>query len=135
MSENLHVKIIPCEDIDVQDSPTARFNSLINPQIKFRVPFVPTAFSFAIMIIVSGMYENTDYNIQINVIKDENIVYTTGNNIINLPQVSDNFNFNLNLKNIAFYSSGEYKIQMKINEETFEDMFWVIANDTAPSSN
>lgn len=134
MTKQIKAKILVAEDIDSQSIPNTQggsVNAVINPQVAFRLPFVPTAFSFAVMIIVVGMQANADYKVNIKVVNPINneLLYDSGLNPVRFQNVTDNFNFNLHLKNIPFYNQGDYKVVFKINDLTFEETFEIIASE------
>lgn len=134
MAKQIKAKILVAEDIDSQNISNAQggsINAVINPQIAFRLPFVPTAFSFAVMIMVVGMKADNDYKVSIKVVNPINndLLYDSGLNPVRFQNVTDNFNFNLHLKNIPFYNQGDYKVVFQIDELTFEETFEIIANE------
>lgn len=129
MSENVVVKFIVSEDIsNVQNGPVNN-NVVINPLLVLRAPFVPTALSLAITILTVGVTPNDSHEMSITIkspIGEE--IYTTGRTNFSVPGISDNFNFNVDLKNIPFMTEGEYTILFELDKTEYSDSFTVRAN-------
>ncbi|MBO0449369.1 hypothetical protein JZO76_07425 [Enterococcus sp. MJM12] len=130
MSENVKVKIIVSEDIsNIQNSPANSNIVVINPLLILRAPFVPTALSLAITILSTGITANEEHEMSISILSpDKHEIYTTGKNKFSVPGMSDNFNFNVDLKNIPFMTEGEYKILFELDQTKYDDTFIIKAN-------
>lgn len=124
------VKIIISEDISQQQTGPNVASLIVNPVIVMRAPFVPTALSLAVTILTSGLQSNHEYRMEIKVTNEitNEILYSSGTNSFIIPNQADNFNFNADLKNLPFMNTGEYKVIFKIDEDTYEESFYITAN-------
>ena len=133
MNNEMLVKIIVSEDISSQQNGPNISNIIINPVLTLRAPFVPTALSLAVTVLTSGITPNETHKMEINITNangdaDEPAIYSTGENDFAIPGASDNFNFNLDLKNIPFMDEGKYKVNFIFDGKTFSDVFSVVAS-------
>lgn len=131
MSNSVRVKFIVAEDRGEQlNTPTTSRNILINPILVMRAPIIPTALSIALVVLTSGLTPNENHEMELsitNTIKNETI-YKTGINQFTIPNQTDNFLFNFDLKNLLFMNEGDYCIEMKIDGAVYKDKFSVVAN-------
>lgn len=131
--DNKYVKIIVSEDMSVQQEGSNQLNMLINPVYVLRAPFVPTALSMAVTIMTAG-FESDNYSIEILVKNDQlgTTVFNTGTNTVSIGPNLDNFNFNLNLKNLEFMNEGKYFVEFGIKgpeiNERYVEPFFIKAN-------
>lgn len=140
LSDNMAIsaQIIIAEDLEV--IPTGNMgemNKIVNPILKMRVPFIPAGLTFVVSIITTGIDFSKDNNFSIKIIDpsleetDKNyILYTSGEGVIHANNnKTDNFNFNLNLKNIPFRREGSFKVIMNIEDQIFSQEFEVVADE------
>ncbi|MBT2732131.1 hypothetical protein [Carnobacterium sp. ISL-102] len=132
MSNEVTVQIIVSEDMEIHQVGQSQMTKVVNPALVMRVPFVPTGLSLAIMVITTGIDFSKEHKMTIKIFdpeKDETL-YTTNENTLNLPNiVSDNFNFNLDLKNVPFKHNGMFEVHFILNGETTIHKFKVIGNE------
>lgn len=133
----MKVQIIVSEDIEARTTNQGQINTIINPLMKLRVPFIPAGITFAVTIITIGLDYNQSHTFEV-MIEDPSLpdgdpqkkLYSTG--IQYMPALggaSDNFNFNLQLKNVPFLRSGEYQVRLHFDErEDYIHTFEVIGN-------
>lgn len=133
MNNEMLVKIIVSEDISSQQNGPNVSNIIVNPVLALRAPFVPTALSLAVTVLTSGISPNEPHRMEINITYadgngDETPIYSTGENDFAIPGSSDNFNFNLDLKNIPFMDEGKYKVNFIFDDNVYSDVFSVVAS-------
>lgn len=136
---SIMAQIIIAEELEThQVGNNAEVNKLINPILKMRVPFIPAGLTFTISIITMGIDFTKDTNFSIAVIDpkkhnaDEHyFLYDTGPQIIegSSTNTTDNFNFNIHLKNTPFRREGIFKVAFKIDGQKFEQEFYVVADE------
>lgn len=126
-----YVKIIVSEDMTSQNQGNNNQTTvLINPVFVLRAPFVPTALSIAVLILTTGFEQGIQHDIRITVKNPtaEELLYDSGINKILNPINTDNFNFNLDLKNLPFMNEGQYIIEFFINDAYYSEVFFIKAN-------
>lgn len=131
MSSNVRVKFIVAEDRgDQLKSTNTSNNVLINPVLVMRAPIVPTALSIALVVLTSGLSSNENHEMELSItnVNTGEQIYKTGINQFSIPNHTDNFSFNFDLKNLLFMNEGDYHIQMNIDGVTHEDVFTIVAN-------
>lgn len=131
MSE-IKVKIILSEAMESQNNGPGINNLIINPVLVFRSKYIPTAASLAVTIITTGIVVNQNHTMEIKLmrVEDDTVLYTTDSSQFTMPDVKDNFYFNLNLNNIAFKATGEYKIVFSIDGGNYEEFFKLEADES-----
>lgn len=134
MKNDIIVKFIVSEDVQSQQVPNTPIskNIIINPLNIMRTRWIPTTMSLGITIVTSGIDFSKGHEIQITLVNRTStaVIYDTGKTTIQVPGGnSDNFNFNLELKNIAFEDPGFYDINLKINDDSYSDHFKVLRNE------
>lgn len=125
--QEVKVKVIVSEEVTNQFNGQAN-NVLFNPILVMKAPFVPTALSLGITVILANI--NTLSNkLKISILEPINNeeIYTTGYNNYDLPSEPKNYLFNLSLKNIPFMTEGIYTIEVDLNGVTTTDTFEVVA--------
>ena len=124
------VKIIISEDIAQQANGNNMVNLIVNPLIVMRAPFVPTALSLGVTIITSGLISNHEYKMEIRItnVSSSEIIYSSGINSFVIPNQSDNFNLNADLKNLPFMNMGAYKVSFILDTQEYEEIFYITAN-------
>ncbi|MPQ27517.1 hypothetical protein EHX26_00100 [Brochothrix thermosphacta] len=129
---NIKVKIILSEAMETQKDGSGVNNLIINPVLVFRSKYIPTAASLAVTVLTSGIAANQSHTMEIRLVRVESdeVLYTTDNNPFAMPDVKDNFYFNLNLNNIAFKATGEYKIVFIIDGSEYEEFFKLEADES-----
>lgn len=135
---SVKVQIIIAEDLEIYPTgTTGQVNKVVNPVLKMRVPFIPAGLTFTISIITTGIDFTKDNDFSIAVIDPEKneadkdyYLYYTGIQKINATNnQTDNFNFNIDLKNSPFRREGLFKVVLMIEDELFEHEFEVVANE------
>lgn len=139
-----HVKIIVSEDSNTHFDGGAQTNTIVNPVYIMRAPFVPTALSIAITIMTTG-FDAGNYTVEVAVINvdKQKEIYTTGRNPVYINENLDNFNFNLDLKNLPFMNEGKYivrfnyeiEIDRKIVKDEIEEPFFIKAHQVLGDEN
>lgn len=132
MEDEIRVKFIVSEDIQTQqvaNSPILQ-NLIINPLMVMRSKWIPTTLSMGISIVTSGIDFSIPRTVQIFItnVQNGNRIYDSGEQKINMPQMgmSDNFNFNLEIKNADFENEGRYDISLVLDNEVYSDYFKVL---------
>lgn len=136
VAENINVQIIVSEDMEVQSLGQGQIHKIVNSVLKMRVPFIPGGLTFAISIITSGINFNKPHDFEIyveNPRKNEGdeykVLYTTGNQHMDpIPHQTDNFNFNIDLKNVAFFEEGVYNVVFMFDDKEYTHSFEIVAN-------
>lgn len=131
MSSNVRVKFIVAEDRGEQlSSPTVSNSVLVNPVLIMRAPIIPTALSLALVVLTSGISTNENHEMELSITNTNNQeqIYKTGLNQFMVPNQTDNFSFNFDLKNLLFMTEGDYLIRMSIDGVIYEDTFTIVAN-------
>ena len=132
MNNEIRVQIIVSEDMETHQIGQTQLNKIVNPALVMRVPFVPTGLSLSIMVITTGIDFSTEHNMEIFIfdpsISDK--LYTTGESSFNLPNMnSDNFNFNMDLKNVPFRHNGTFEVHFLLDGQSTIHKFDVIGNE------
>lgn len=134
----VQAQIIVAEEIETfPTNEGGQLNKIVNPVLKMRVPFIPAGLTFTVTIITTGIDFSTNHNFSISLIDPEKeesdehyLLYNTGDQILHKSNnLTDNFNFNINLKNIPFRREGWFKIILKLNGQEFDQEFEVVANE------
>lgn len=135
---NIRAQIIIAEDLEIHPlGDIGQINKIVNPVLKMRVPFIPAGLTFTVSIITTGIDFSKDNNFSIALVDPEKqeadkdyYLYNTGlKKITANNNVTDNFNFNVDLKNTPFRREGIFKVILKIEEESFEQEFEVVADE------
>lgn len=130
-------KIIISEQVmNDGNSINQRRTAVINPSMKFRVPFIPGALTFAISIITSGLDYTKDFTFSLKVFNknnEEEVVFETENERIpgsNSAYNVDNFGFDFSLSNQKFLSEGTYVVLFSVDgEKSIREEFDIIADE------
>lgn len=134
----IKAQILIAEDLEVlPTSDGGQINKIVNPILKMRVPFIPAGLTFTVSIITTGIDFNKNHNFSIKIIDpsldetdEKHFLYTSGEATIHANNnKTDNFNFNLDLKNIPFRREGLFKVIMNIDNKTFDQEFEVVADE------
>lgn len=103
-----------------------------NPFIGLFLPFIPSAASFGVSVIVyiDEKVEKLNVDIVIKHKKSEEVIFKSENAEVHIPIVgpSDtmiNINLNLDLRNVSVKHEGEYIAICKINGEQFTESFFI----------
>lgn len=101
--------------------------TLDQPVLSFRSPFIPTALSFHIMIVMHGISvrEGLKFGYFIENDSGEKIINQEVQNFPALGQEFDNFNLNIDVKNLQVLKPGILCIVANINNEEFRQKFAV----------
>lgn len=103
---------------------------LVQPILSFRLPFVPSALSFHIMVVTTG-YDYTqgiDFGFKIFHLVTNEILQEQTPVKLHLPGGDfSNFNLNIDAKNVSIMKKGEYIIEVRINEDNYSHSFYVDA--------
>lgn len=131
MSNEINAQIIFSEGFESQSDQFSQRNMLVNPIQVMRSPFIPTALSLNITVLVKGMIPNESYSITINLINLANGETTFNQNIdsLSIPAGMDNINFNFELKNVPFENEGDYECQFEVNGLMFKNTMTVKKNE------
>ncbi len=124
-------QIIVAEGVEQIPGPNSMMISkLIQPITTIRLPFLPSALSFHLMVITSGFDLDKGLTFGYKVIdKDGSIIFEYPNQPIPpLNQKFDNFNFNIDAKNLSFMFPGVYTIVVNISGEEFTRDLKVVAD-------
>lgn len=95
-------------------------NALINPTTAFAIPVIPSALSFAAVVLTDNLdfTQSHDLNFSIvNVGTQKNVSEIKGNFPIQNTNPLDTFNFNLNFRNVLFDEEGEYKLVFMLDDK------------------
>lgn len=129
---NIKVKIIVSESMENHNNGPGVNNLIINPMLVFRSKYIPMAASLAATIITTGIAVNQNHNMEIKLVRveDNEVLYTTDRSEFLMPEVKDNFYFNLNLNSIPFKKTGDHKIVFILDETEHEEIFRVEADES-----
>lgn len=132
MDDKLNVQIIVSEDMEVHQVGQNQINKVVSPALVMRVPFVPTGLSLAVTIVTAGIDFSKEHKLEIFIFDPEKKekLYTTNESSFHLPNMtSDNFNFNLDLKNVPFKHNGTFEVHFVLDDEVVIHEFKVIGNE------
>lgn len=130
------VQIVIAEQLQQQQSGQGQVrNLLVNPVIALRVPFIPGAVTFTISIMTYGIDFGMENKFQLEIHKMEDpteIVYEIPEQKIEAGVIvqTDNFNFNFELTNTAFYSQGDFTVKFILNGQEHLQNFVLKADET-----
>lgn len=112
----MNAQIIFAEDLEQQQNGISNRLSVINPVLAARVPFLPTTYSFSLVIIVSGYDFSKKGTIKITLESPEGEeLFNTNEQQVPGMSDTDNLNLNLDLKNIILRSDGDYVAKLEYN--------------------
>ncbi|SFB91094.1 hypothetical protein SAMN04488102_101376 [Alkalibacterium subtropicum] len=135
---SINAQIIIAEDIETLPAGNnGQLTKMVNPVLKMRVPFIPAGLTFVVSVITTGIDFNKKHDFSIELVKEDStdsgqdkVIYSTGSQILNPNKnVTDNFNFNIDLKNTPFREEGMYKVIFKIDGTSHSQQFEVVADE------
>lgn len=124
------VKFIFCENVYVNDRGNGfQEYQVFNPLEFFRIPFFPTHYSLSMLIILKDLPQKDRTTLSIKLINpDDEVIYDSGENFINQIPKEESLNINVDLKNIPFKKSGQYKTTLHLDGKLVgEDSFSAIS--------
>lgn len=126
---NTKVTMIVSEGISTQvDNINQQKQMIINPMIKIRVKFIPTALSFGVTILIANLEDSLHGKLSVSIKHKEtgDIIYSAIDQEYNFNLELENFVINLSLNNVDIVNAGEYLIELTINEENYTDSFFIV---------
>lgn len=114
---NKYCQIIVSENFEQFNTPNQVIHKVVQPVMMLRAPFLPSALSFFATIVTVGFANEKEIVFEFS-IKNPNgdYIFQLGQQRINQGYQSfDNFNFNIDCKNIPFYVAGVYIIEVILN--------------------
>lgn len=131
MEKDIYVQIILSESVQNVQSGMNQSLSVINPFKALFLPYIPTAASFGVTVVLYATKVVKDIKIVLSIKHDntEKEIFTTGESVVNLPAnfvpEFSNFNLNVDLRNIGIEKQGWYTVTCTVNGEDFTESFIV----------
>lgn len=99
--------------------------ALVAPQIALRPQFIPSSFSFGIVVGIAGVDLKTENRVRIAISDpEENIIYSLGENELprmpiedTMPQEFQGFMLAIDIRNLPIQCEGEYSFSLYLNGE------------------
>lgn len=131
MSENTYGQLILSESVSNQ--PGMSGSVIANPFLVLFLPYAPpTAMSFGITSVLYFDKAIRDIKFELIIRFKDDVIFTTGEQLISTPEVGadkSNFNLNVDLRNIAIKSEGEYVADCLVdNKIVTSQKFYIYAN-------
>jgi hypothetical protein len=104
---------------------------IINPVIEIKAPFVPTSLSLGLSIIMARFESSVGHIAQVFIIdpeQPEKPLYSAP--VQNLPSAmpGNNTVINVNVRNLGFMHTGEYRARLIFDGQLFEGKFFIVAD-------
>ncbi|BBD25391.1 MULTISPECIES: DUF6941 family protein [Enterococcus] len=125
----MYVNIFFAEGMENQQQGFAQRLSVINPFVAMRAPFIPTALSFTVGIVINGIKPNTSYDFDISITNKETgqEAFKQTINSFSIPEENmDNLTINFDLKNVPFENEGEYECVFSIGSYAKSESLFII---------
>lgn len=118
MSNNIKSILFFSEDVENMQQGFNQKLSIINPFITMVTPFIPTALTFNVIIVLSGVIKNEKYDVSLELIHSETkeTSFSQRFDSFIIPEQMENLNMNFDLKNVPFRHAGVYEAKFKIGE-------------------
>lgn len=127
----MYVNIFFAEGMENQQQGFGQRLSVINPFVAMRAPFIPTALSFTVGIVVNGIKSNLAYDLAIRLVHKETgkVVFEQHVDDFQIPDANmDNLTINFDLKNVPFEVDGEYECLFSIGEHSKSEILYILKN-------
>ena len=124
----MKTSIIMAEDIAVENISGQQKVKIINPTIDFKLPLIPSAFSFGIAIVISRSDFMAEHIAELSIMDpaDPDVPVQTIHNM-KMPKGVPGLNIiaSISFRNVAFMHPGEYIAKATINGHVFEESFFI----------
>lgn len=124
--DEVTTKIILSENFETRGEGPAQQIVIVNPKLNLRVDFIPTNLSFCVSTLTSNAKPG-DHKLALSIkcCQDSSSVFESGLNTVSVPNGTDEFTLNFDLRNIVIKQIGEYKIEFNIDDKTFSETFYL----------
>ncbi len=105
-------------------------NKVIQPILMFKLPFVPSTLTFQITVITTGykLDKGLWFGYSITDADDKDVFIQPKQSIPAIAQNFDNFNFNIEARNIQLMKPGSYFVKVFLDEDVVTQEFIVMAD-------
>ncbi|WP_368562382.1 hypothetical protein [Enterococcus faecalis] len=128
----MYITIFFAEGMENQQQGFGQRVSFINPFVAMRTPFIPTALSFTIGMVVNGIRANTPYDLAIRLVhkKTGKLAFEQRVDAFHIPDNNmDNLTINFDLKNVPFEDEGEYECVFSIGEYSKNEVLLIMKTE------
>lgn len=131
----MRTQIIISEGMEIERNGQSEINKIINPISVIRVPFIPAGLNFTITILTSGIDYDNIHKFTISVENprsngNDKLLFTTGEQILQkMPGSTDNFNFNVDVRNVPIRTQGTYVVNFEFDEKVINQEFEVVGDE------
>lgn len=105
--------------------------SIVNPFVTMVTPFIPTALTFNVNVVLSGVVKHEKYHISLQLVhlETKEVAFLQEFDDFMIPEQMENLNMNFDMKNVPFRHDGIYQATFKIDEHvTHGQMILKLAN-------